>query len=211
MNSKRMFLSLIPWVVFSVVINRRGADATAIAALAAAALSLVLIVANSEKTGLKIIDVTGVATFGALAAIAFAGSESTVDWIADYGRGSAALLLAAVMLLSAITVPFTEQYARESVPREHWSSPAFRAVNRKISAIWGFVALVMGAGHLLAGAIDPALDPVAGARPVDLLLNWGLPIVLILWAVKQTQTLSEDAGRRAAGLAPAQVQHPGNR
>jgi hypothetical protein len=207
MNSKKMFLSLIPWVVFTVVINRRGADAAAIAALAAAALSLVLLVKNSQKGGVKVIDVTGVLTFGALAFLGFSGGQSVTDWIADYGRGTAAIVLAVIMLGSAITIPFTEQYARESVPREYWNSPVFRSVNRKISALWGAAALVMGLGHLLAGAIDPASNPVSGARPVDLILNWGLPIALILFAVNRTQQISGDAGTEAIP-AQAGAAHP---
>ena len=194
MNSNKMFLSLIPWVVFSVIINRRGADAAAIAALAAAVLSLYFLVKQSQKGGVKTIDITGVATFGLLAFTGFSGGQSTTDWIADYGRGTAALVLAAIMLGSAITVPFTEQYARESVPREYWTSPVFRSVNRRISALWGGVAAVMGAGHLLAGRLDPASNPVAGARPVDLILNWALPIALILFAVNRSKQISQTAG-----------------
>jgi hypothetical protein len=194
MNSNKMFLSLIPWAAFSVIINRRGADAAAIAALAAAALSLFFLIKQSQKGGVKIIDVTGVATFGVLAFTGFSGGPSTTNWIADYGRGTTALVLAAIMLASAITVPFTEQYARESVPREYWKSPAFRAVNRKISALWGGVAAVMGAGHILAGQIDPASNPVAGARPVDLILNWALPIALILFAVNRGKQIGDAAG-----------------
>ncbi len=200
MNSKKMFLSLIPWLLFSVIINRHGANAAAIAALAAAALSLVFLVKDGQETGVKIIDATGVAIFGALAAIGFAGGQSVDNWIADYGRGTAALVLAAIMLGSALTIPFTEQYARESVPREYWGSPVFRAVNRKISALWGGVVAIMGLGHLLAGSIDPASNPNAGARPVDLIFNWVLPAALIFFAIKQTEQISTAAG----SSAPAQ-------
>jgi hypothetical protein len=210
MNSKKMFLSLIPWVLFSLIINRRGADAAAIAALAAAGLSFVFLVKDSQK-GVKVIDVTGVVTFGALALFGLAGGHPASDWIADYGRGSAALMLAVIMLASAVTVPFTESYAREMVPREHWRSPVFRSVNRRISALWGAVVAVMGLGHLLAGAIDPATNPAPGARPVDLVLNWALPIALILFAVKRTEQLSDAAGDRTATGAAAPIQYRGNR
>jgi len=205
MNSKKMFLSLVPWVLFSVVINRHGANAAAIAAAAAAVLSLVFLVKDNEQTGVKIIDVTGVLTFGSLAALGFVGGQSIDNWIADYGRGTSALVLAVIMLGSAITVPFTEAYARGSVPQEYWRSPVFRSVNRKISALWGVVVAIMGAGHLLAGAIDPASNPVSGARPVDLILNWGLPIALILFAVKQTQQLSDAAGGHPTTVSGATV------
>jgi hypothetical protein len=194
MNSNKMYLSLIPWAAFSVIINRRGADAAAIAALAAAGLSLFFVVRESQKGGVKIIDVAGVATFGVLAFIGFSGGHSVTNWIADYGRGTAAIALAAIMLVSSITVPFTEQYARESVPRQYWGSTAFRSVNRRISALWGGAAAVMGVGHLLAGRLDPASNPVTGARPLDLILNWALPIALILFAVNRTKQISDAAG-----------------
>ena len=204
MDSKKMFLSLIPWVLFSVVVNRRGADAAAIAALGAAALSLVFLFKDAATSGIKIIDVTGVITFGALGAWGLIGGASVDDWLADDARGGAAIVLAVIMLGSVLTVPFTEQYARESVPQEYWHSPVFRSVNRKISALWGVVVLVMGCGHLLAGVIDPVTNPLPGARPVDLLLNWVVPIGLILLAVKGTQKLSAAAGHdRPASAQPA--------
>lgn len=193
MNLKKMFFSLIPWVVFSVVINRRGADAAAVAALAAAGLSLFLLVKDRARSGVKIIDVTGVVTFGALAVVGFSDRTSVLNWIADYGRGTAAIVLAVIMLASAITVPFTESYARQVVAPEHWKSRAFRSVNRKISGLWGLLVAVMGCGHLLAGAIDPASNPGLGSRPVDLILNWGVPVAVILFGVRQTQRISEAA------------------
>ncbi len=196
MNSKKMFLSLVPWVLFSVIVNRHGAQAAAIAALAAAAVSLVLMLRNG-RTGIKIIDVTGVVTFGLLGAGGMILGTPVTDWTADYGRGAVAILLAVIMLGSSVTIPFTEQYARESVPREYWHSPTFRSVNRRISALWGTIILVMGGGHLLAGGLDPATNPSAGARPVDLLLNWALPIGLILLAIRATERISRSAGNDA--------------
>ncbi len=162
MNAKKMFLSLIPWALFSVMIERRGANAAGFAALAAAAVALWFALKDRESGGFKVIDLAGIATFGVLAVSCFVGGDSVRNWVADYGRGTAAGVLALVMLGSAVTVPFTEQYARESVPREYWHSPVFRAVNRRISAVWGAVVAVMALGHLLAGAIDPATAPKSG-------------------------------------------------
>jgi hypothetical protein len=191
MSSKKMFLSLVPWAVFAIVVNRHGA--AAVAALVAATMSLGFLARDRRRGGVKIIDVTGVVTFGAFSAVGLVGGPPTDTWIADYGRGSAAAVLAVIMLGSAVTVPFTEQYARETVPREYWPSPVFRSVNRRISALWGGVVAVMAAGHLLASAIDLPSDPVPGARPVDLLLNWALPAALILLAVNCTQRISAAA------------------
>ncbi len=45
----------------------------------------------------------------------------------------------------------------------------------------------MGFGYLLAGVLDPATDPAGGSRPADLLLNWLLPVLLILAVVNYTR------------------------
>lgn len=193
MNAQKMFVSLIPWALFAVMIQRHGTNFAGVAATGAAALAAVLLVKDSRHSGMKLIDVTGVTTFGLLAAASFAGGASVTDWVADYGRGACALVLATVMLASTAFVPFSEQYARESVPPQHWHTAAFRSTNRRISATWGLIVLVMAFGHLLAGTLDPATAPAAGARPIDLLLNWALPIGLILVGIKRTRAVAAAA------------------
>jgi hypothetical protein len=185
-----MFLSLIPWLVFSVVVNRHGVNAAGDAAVAATALAVVFLVRNAGTGSVKMIDLAGVVTFGLLTVTCFVAGSGMAKWVADYGRGASAAVLAVVMIGSAVTVPFTEQYARESVPREFWSSPRFRSVNRRISAVWGSAIAVMACGHLLAGYLDPVSTASSGARPTEVLLNWALPIVLILGAVGYTKSVS---------------------
>jgi hypothetical protein len=53
-----------------------------------------------------------------------------------------------------INRPFTEAYAKEQTPKEIWNSPAFRAFNRKISAVWGLALLVGTLSLILAGSTD---------------------------------------------------------
>jgi hypothetical protein len=59
-------------------------------------------------------------------------------------RGPARLIAFGSLLFT----PFTEQYARESVPRQFWSSPAFKQTNRRLTIMWAFaeVAAVCGIG-----------------------------------------------------------------
>ncbi len=199
MNSQKMLLSLTPWLLFSVMVHRVGAQAAGVAALVAAALAVALLVRDSQHSRVKIIDVAGVLTFLGLAAVCFTGGSARTDWVADYGRGSAAAVLAVVMLVSSVTVPFTAQYARDSVPSSYWRTREFRSVNRRISAAWGGLVLVMAVGHLLAGKLDPATAPVAGSRPIDLILNWLLPIGLII--VGTSYTKSAAAGPQAQGAS----------
>ena len=138
-------------------------------------------------------------TFGAIAIVAFVGGQPVDDWLANYGRGTATLILSAIMFLSVVSMPFSEYYARASVAEEYWGTMDFRAINRRISLVWAGAVLVMGVGHLLAGFVDPLTREygVAGAaqpsRLPDLILNWGVPIVMIYFAARYT-TKTADAG-----------------
>ena len=135
-----------------------------------------------RQGGIKMIDVTSAAVFAVLAVVGFAGGDA---WIINWGRATAAFVLAAVMLISAATVPFSEQYARESVPQQYWTSPVFRAKNRKISALWGVVMLVMTGSHLIATVL---LDD--GVTAGQFLLNWAVPALLVYAAIKQSKKIA---------------------
>lgn len=201
MNTKQLILSFVPWIAFTVLANRTGAEGATVACLVAAALSIYFTVKNSKTSSVKIIDLTGIATFGVMTVLSVVGNAATDAHIIDFGRGGAALVLGAVMLISVAFVPFTEQYARESTPREYWHSPVFRAVNRRISAVWAVAILAMGIGHLIAGQIDPSSVPQAGGRPVDLFFNWVLPVALVFGAMSLTKSIVA----KASSDAPAQA------
>ncbi len=53
------------------------------------------------------------------------------DFLALYGRGVAALVLAVVIAPTLATRPFTERYARASVARQYWDSPRFHAITAR--------------------------------------------------------------------------------
>ncbi|MET0865346.1 MAG: hypothetical protein ABWZ98_13515 [Nakamurella sp.] len=208
MTAFRILLSLLPWVVFSLLAQRDGAQATGIAALGAVAVGA-LLMARNRSGGVKLVDVTAVLCFGTIFVSAFAGQDGTREWLADYGRAASTLVLAAVLMISAGTVPFTEAYAKEVVPRQQWATPGFRSVNRRVSALWSLVVLLMGIGHLLVGSIDPVGNDKV--RWADLLLNWLLVVLLVLIGVTATRLLTRPAAdgpqtsvKRAVGtgLAP---------
>ena len=189
MNSKTMFLSLIPWALFTIAAGHGGTSFVGPAALVAAVLAAGIAIKNSLGSSLKVIDASGVLTFGALSVIAFAGDTAVRHHVVDYGRGASALVLAVVMLGSILFVPFTEQYAREGTPKQYWNSPVFRAVNRRISALWGAAILVMAGGHFLSGHLEAAGDLT---RRDNLGLNWVLPVLLVLGAMKLTGQIMGD-------------------
>ena len=197
MKSGKLFLSLIPWVLFTIIAGRAGANFVGWAAVAAAVVTFGIAIKgmrdrtpNGTRSSVKVIDVAGVLTFIVMAVLAFNGSHGVRQHIVNYGRGACALVLAVVMLGSILIVPFTEQYARESVPQEYWHSPVFRAINRHISAAFGFAILVMAASHFYSGYRESQHDL---SQRLNLILNWAVPIVVILAAIKYTSRITSDS------------------
>jgi hypothetical protein len=195
MHSKKMFYSLVPWAVFTLAAGHGGTKYVAPAALVATVLALAIAIYNTRGSSLKIIDASGVVTFAAITAIAFVSGDPVRRHLVDYGRGGAALILALVMFASLLFMPFTEQYARESVPEQYWHSPVFHALNRKLTAIWGAAILIMAGGHLLSGHLEAVGDL---HRRTNLTLNWIIPVLLVLGALKLTRQFTAD---RAPGPA----------
>jgi hypothetical protein len=195
MKANNLLIGIAPWVLFSVIADHIGAQYVGAAALVAGLASLVLLVRGAVTDGIKIIDAAGVVTFAALALFGFNGSAQTQQWLVDYGRGGCTLVLAAVMALSAITVPFTEQYARAQVDQRYWGSPVFRALNRKISLLWAGLITIMACSHLLAGALAAA----GNERPiVNIALNWGVPILIVIKGLKATDQIAASSKTVAA-------------
>jgi hypothetical protein len=190
MYSTSMLYSLVPWVLFSVIVERKGSGAAGVAALLAGALSLALLLIK-RRTGIKSIDLAGIITFSILAVAAFAGNASARIDAVNFGRGASTLALALVMLGSVAVVPFTEQYARDTVPRDHWGSPAFRAINRRLSLFWGVIVLVVAASRMTYGFLAASHD---GTSVLNIVLNWLVPAALLFGALTYT--------RRVAGPTP---------
>ncbi|MGV9712992.1 hypothetical protein ACWDTI_20275 [Gordonia sp. NPDC003424] len=202
MNTKSMILGLAPWFVFSFAAERLGADHVTVAALAACAIAFGMTAYGAmQGRGWKILDVSGVILFGVIAVIGIVGNHQVDEALVSFGRGGSAFILAAIMAVSAFTVPFTEQYARETVDPALWHSPIFRAKNRQISLVWAGAVAVMGCCHVIAGVLASAAG-VAGAHPGNVLLNWVIPVALIVLAVKRTQAIAQGPAASAGTAQP---------
>jgi hypothetical protein len=177
-----IYLAFVPWILFSLIAQHDTLKAAAVTALIAA----VLIAAPAVLAGRpRMLELGAVVAFVGFTIAAFIADPATTHWVARYARAIAALLLAVIAFSSLLFVPFTEQYARASVPRQFWSTPRFQRVNRQLTVMWGCVFLAMMASHIVAGAID--------TRRGNTIFNWVIPIILIIWAVKRTGELSEAA------------------
>lgn len=197
MNAKMMLLGFAPWIIFSVVAERAGADHVALAAILAFVVALGLTVYETLRSGWKVLDVAGVVTFGIITVIGLVGDDQVDEALVNFGRGGSTFVLAAIMAISAFTIPFTEQYARQSVDKSLWDSPYFRAKNKRISLMWAEVIFAIAVSHIIAGVLTSSQD-LAGSHPANLVLNWVIPIVLIVFAIKRTRAIADE---RPAGAA----------
>jgi hypothetical protein len=197
MRSTTFLLGLAPWFLFSVVAERLGAGAVGYGAALACVGSLVLTGVSLRRGRPVVIEAAGAASFGVLTVASFLVSEAARQDIADYGRGGAAVVLALVMLVSAYTVPFTEAIARPRVDARWWGTPAFRALNRRMSLLWAGLIALMAASHLVAGALAAS----GTDRPLlSLGLNWFAPVLIVVRGLAMTQRML-DEGLRAESLS----------
>jgi intracellular septation protein A len=129
MSMQKALLGFIPWLVFTAMATRGGVGAVGAAAVLACLVALNLVICSTVRgESVRLLEVIAVVVFGGYALVTLI--DPTADtFLAHYGRALAALLLAAVIFVLLPVAPFTEQYARESVPREYWHTPEFRSVN----------------------------------------------------------------------------------
>jgi hypothetical protein len=83
------------------------------------------------------------------------------------------LLLVQVVISLIRNKPWTEQYAKRSVPEAVWDSPIFHATNRFLTTVWGVVFAV---STLLSFAVDP-------------IIRTGIPIALLILTAVMTPKL----------------------
>jgi hypothetical protein len=187
-----IYVAFVPWVLFSVITQHDEVRAAAVIALVAAVgISLPSLRAGRPK----MLELGAVVAFVGFTIVALVADLDTRLWLARYARAIAAGLLAAIAFGSLLRTPFTEQYARETVPEQFWSSARFKHINRQLTAMWGFVFVLMVPSHVLAGVID--------TRRASTFFNWVIPIALVVFAIKQTARLSgQDADLPPATASP---------
>src|SRR3954452_13771661 len=170
-----IFLGFVPWIVFSVV---AGPSTWMWAALAALLCSLILSVPSWRSTrSISVLDAAGLLFFGVLVVLALTLDRATLQPIEDRAQMLSSIVIALVALGSlAVGRPFTEYYARQQTPREYWNSPAFKQINRVITAVWGLV-------FVLNALCDAAVAYLGVNADI---FNWVVPIVAIVAAVKFT-------------------------
>src|ERR1700742_4369050 len=151
-SGSEMIIGLIPWILFTLLAEHGTLKLASIAALVLG-VGVCLYSSRGHRRP-KMIELAAVATFIVFTVIAFIADPSVTHWLTRYARAVAAAVLAVLVFGSLLFVPFTEEYARESVPRQYWDSPKFKAINRRLTALWGGVFAVMTVSHVIAGEAD---------------------------------------------------------
>ena len=139
-----IFLGFTPYVAFFVVLRVGTVEAAMWAAFAVAAL--VALYGRWRGRSAKILEVGAITLFGLLALFT---AVSHWEWTLTAVRLAVDLGLLAIVLVSiAIGRPFTMQYARERIAEQHWQTPLFLAINRRITWVWAAVFAVLVAAHV---------------------------------------------------------------
>lgn len=184
-------LTFVPWIIFWVVAGPRTWEVASGCALLASLLLMALdagrpvleraltgTTSAHGHSGPKILDQGTSAFFLALVIIGFFVDRHTLIGLEKYSQAISSAALCLIVVLSiALGHPFTEQYAREGVPRELWHTPLFRRTMVVMSAVWAVIFAVMA----ILGLISQTGITGAGSSDV---LNWYIPIGLVILGFK---------------------------
>ena len=177
-----IYVALAPWVAFTLLAAHSSMKLASVAALLA---SILIAAPGVMSRKPKLLELGAVVTFAVFTAIAFKADVATAHWVAKYARALAAGGLSLLAFASLLFVPFTEQYARESVPERFWNSPQFHAANRRLTMMWGAVFAAMVPFHVLAAHVN--------THRGNLIFNWVVPILLVMWGIKRSTPEKGDA------------------
>jgi hypothetical protein len=144
--------SFSPWLVFLAATRVTSLYGAVIAGAIAGAIVAARAVARRR---LHMLDVAAPCYFLLLGAVLVIIHPAHLDLWSRYTQaGSHAALTLLVFGSILIGHPFTESYARETVPAELWHTGEFHAANRRISAVWGLAFLAGTVSLIVAGSID---------------------------------------------------------
>jgi hypothetical protein len=174
-----------PWIIYWIVAD--GRDSTWLYGAICAVLSAIILGISLGRGELKTLDVVTIVFFAGLTIAALAVGATERDWMDTYATTISSGVLAAMALGSLAFTPFTEQYARESAPRQEWERAAFRHTNRVLTLMWGLVFVLIAVLGAVAAQAPSTYDWT----------NWVIPIVVIVGAAGATQLYPDRARERA--------------
>jgi intracellular septation protein A len=197
MNIVKIILGFVPLIVLSVLNDVVSIGWAALIGLVAA----LVVIGVTARGGIKILPVVQAVILLILAVLGFLGSSADDSFLGLYGRGLASLVLGLFIVATAGSMPFTAQFARAAVPRSMWHSPAFVALNRRLSLAWGAFVLILGVCHLVSAYLGAEhVHPV-----IRLLVEWVIPIIALVRVIGLTRRVASEHGGHEPGDPPNQA------
>jgi hypothetical protein len=136
MDALKLLLAFSPWIAFWIISSGHTMSWVQIGICVAAVLVIVMGVTRLHR---GFILWAGVVFF-VFALITVVGLKSL--WVIQHlGLLAGSTLFLATLLSMTLGEPFTEDYAREHVPKELWDSPAFIRGCFTVTGVWAFVFL----------------------------------------------------------------------
>ena len=150
-----MLMTFVPWLAFWVLASRGQLFLAIAVALAASIAAIVM-----EKMAGRNAKILQIGTLVVFVVFGLAALVADRAWLGHWIRLLSNVALTLIVLVSIlIGKPFTIQYARESVPKEHWDSPEFLRANYVITWVW-FAAFVVNAAASGLNYLIPSINVV---------------------------------------------------
>jgi hypothetical protein len=199
MKPVTLILAFLPLIVFSLLSRFLPHGDIGIAGLAAAVTALAVIVISHPIWPPKILNTCSFVLFAVTAVLGFTLGQNDDRWLATWGGAGVGLVLGAIILVLVPVMPFTEQFARESVPEAEWSSPIFKKINRVLSIGWGLAIVGIGVSRVAAAAINGHTT----RRLPDILLGLIIPGAIIWYMLKFSKSYPDRVAHHEPAQAPA--------
>jgi hypothetical protein len=203
-KSRSIIVAFLPLIVFSVMARFLPASSIGIAGVAAAAVALLVMLTSRPVWPPKILLCCSFVVFAVFAVLGIVTGRNEERWLGSWGGAGVALVLGLIILALIPLLPFTEQFARESVPRDRWSSPNFKQINKVLSTAWGLAICALGVSRILAVAINGNTT----RRLPEVLLGIVVPVLILVYMLKFTKSYPEKvlhAPPDAAGTVPGSL------
>ncbi len=204
MNPLSLILGFLPLIAFNVLAGRVAHNGIAWGALVALAIALINMAITRPRWPPKIINLISAGLFLVLTLIGFLGDRSIDGWLFDWASGLVTLTLGLLLFATMPIMPFTEQYARERVPQEYWGRPIFKKINRVLSLAWAGGIAVIGLASMAVAALDERAGSTSDTSLLDLILNWVVPIGILVFMVRFTAIYPDRVRKAAVGAEEPQ-------
>jgi hypothetical protein len=204
-KSLTLILAFLPLIAFSLLSRVLPHGYIGVAGLVAAVIALIAIAVSHPRWPPKILNTCSLVLFTLIAVLGFTLGKNDDRWLATWGGSGIGLVIGLIILALIPVMPFTEQFARESVPPSSWTSPTFKKINLVLSAAWGVAILALGVSRLAAAAINGHTT----RRLPETLLGLVVPVAIILYMLKFSKSYPDRVTRSEPADTHAGAGHQG--